>query len=176
MVVGHLRPLILLLVGVLTGLRPLQVEAILLHELAHVRRRDYLINMLQRLIEGLLFYHPAVWWISHVIRAERENCWDDAVIAIHQNRQESASALTALEQKRRPRCGAAMAARGGSLMNRLRRILYPQGPSSAWTPFRAGVLVIMSAAIALGAWQPHVSGLSAAAAQSEHADKYSNWD
>ena len=74
MVMGHLRPVILLPIGLLAGLPPAHVEAILLHELAHVRRHDYLVNLLQRFVEGLFFYHPAVWWISNVIRAERENC------------------------------------------------------------------------------------------------------
>ena len=77
MVLGHFRPVILIPVGVLAGLPAGQIEAILLHELAHIRRFDYLVNVLQRLVEGLLFYHPAVWWISRVIRAERENCCDD---------------------------------------------------------------------------------------------------
>ena len=58
-----------------------QVEAILLHELAHIRRHDYLVNLLQTVAESLLFYHPAVWWISGVIRTERENCCDDLVVA-----------------------------------------------------------------------------------------------
>ncbi len=175
MVVGHLRPLILMPIGVLTGLPVAHVEAILLHELAHVRRHDYLVNTLQRLIEGLLFYHPAVWWISHVIRSERENCCDDTVVAINSNAQEYAFALTALEAKRRPACGVAMAVNGGSLTKRIRRMLYPQTLSGASPFLGAGVLVIMTAVIALGAWQKDVSVPSAAQAQSPHADKYSKW-
>ena len=80
-VIGYLRPAILVPVGLLAGLPAAQVEAILLHELAHIRRHDYLVNLLQMFVEGLLFYHPAVWWISAVIRAERENCCDDVVVA-----------------------------------------------------------------------------------------------
>ena len=102
MLLGHLRPVILVPVGLLAGLPAGQVEAILLHELAHVRRCDYLVNALQRLVEGLFFYHPAVWWISRVIRAERENCCDDVVVEISGNAHEYAVALTALEQNRRP--------------------------------------------------------------------------
>ena len=61
----------------LAGMGPQQLEAILAHELAHIRRHDYLVNLLQTLVETLLFYHPAVWWLSHRIRIERENCCDD---------------------------------------------------------------------------------------------------
>jgi bla regulator protein BlaR1 len=81
-VIGFFRPVILLPIGLLTGLGAQQVEAILIHELAHVRRCDYLVSLLQKFVEGLLFYHPAVWWVSGVIRAERENCCDDVVVAV----------------------------------------------------------------------------------------------
>ena len=80
-VIGYVRPVILMPVGLLAGLPAGQVEAILLHELAHIRRHDYLVNLMQIVVEGLVFYHPAVWWISGVIRAERENCCDDLVVA-----------------------------------------------------------------------------------------------
>ena len=81
-VIGYIRPVILMPIGLLAGLPAGQVEAILLHELAHIRRYDYLVNLAQVFVEGILFYHPAVWWISGVMRAERENCCDDAVISI----------------------------------------------------------------------------------------------
>ena len=80
-VIGHLRPAIIVPLGLLTGLPMDQMEAILLHELAHIRRADYLVNLVQTLLEGLLFYHPAAWWISRVIRTERENCCDDLLVA-----------------------------------------------------------------------------------------------
>ncbi len=73
-VIGWLRPVILLPVSALAGLTPQMMEAILAHELAHIRRHDYLLNMLQTAIETLLFYHPAVWWVGKKIRQERENC------------------------------------------------------------------------------------------------------
>ncbi len=154
-VIGHLRPVILLPVGLLAGLPASQIESILLHELSHVRRHDYLINMFQRSIEGLLFYHPAVWWISSVIRVERENCCDDVVIATNADPREYAVALAALEERR---WGAtqepAVAATGGSLVKRVRRLLgQSEGPSSALTPvFSAGALAL-TAAMTLAAWQ-----------------------
>jgi beta-lactamase regulating signal transducer with metallopeptidase domain len=80
-VIGHLKPVILIPVGLLAGLPNDQVETILLHELAHILRYDYVVNLLQTMTESLLFYHPATWWISSVIRGERENCCDDLVVA-----------------------------------------------------------------------------------------------
>src|SRR5438034_11106483 len=76
-VLGWVRPVILLPASALTGLTPLQLDALLAHELAHVRRYDYLVNLIQSVIETLLFYHPAVWWISGRMRQEREHCCDD---------------------------------------------------------------------------------------------------
>lgn len=81
-VVGFLRPVVLVPLGMLAAMPLSQVEAILLHELAHIRRRDSLVNLLQAVAENFLFFHPAVWWISRVICGEREHCCDDLVIAV----------------------------------------------------------------------------------------------
>ena len=80
--IGWLRPMILLPVSTLAGLEPSQLEAILAHELAHIRRHDYLVNLIQTALETLLFYHPAVWWVSRQIRHEREHCCDDIAVEI----------------------------------------------------------------------------------------------
>jgi hypothetical protein len=80
-VVGVLKPMILLPLTLTSGLSPEQIESVLAHELAHLRRRDHLVNLLQRVIESLLFFHPAVWWVSHRVREEREHCCDDLVVA-----------------------------------------------------------------------------------------------
>jgi beta-lactamase regulating signal transducer with metallopeptidase domain/Leucine-rich repeat (LRR) protein len=80
-VLGWLRPVILLPVGIATGLTPEQLQAVIAHELAHIRRYDYLVNLFQSLAEIILFYHPVVWFISRRIRTERENCCDDIVVA-----------------------------------------------------------------------------------------------
>jgi beta-lactamase regulating signal transducer with metallopeptidase domain len=82
MVIGWLRPVILLPASSVVGLAPSQLEAILAHELAHIRRHDYLVNLFQAWVESLMFYHPAVWWISRCIREERENCCDDLVMGV----------------------------------------------------------------------------------------------
>ena len=152
-VVGYLRPAILIPAGLLTGLAPEQVEAILLHELAHIRRHDYAINVLQTLVEGLLFYHPAVWWVSGVIRAERENCCDDAVVAVVGDARRYAAALAELEW-RRSVGQPALAARGGNLMRRIRRLLEPEGPRSIAGPVLGATLLMASIAAGLLAWQP----------------------
>lgn len=153
-VLGHFRPVILMPLGLLAGLPPAQIEAIFLHELAHIRRHDFLVNLLQRLNEGLLFYHPAVWWISGVMRRERELCCDDAVVSIHSDKQEYARALAALEHHRAAAREAALAATGGNLMNRIRRLLSPQAPSSnAWAPLLASAILVAAVAISAAAWQ-----------------------
>jgi GWxTD domain-containing protein len=158
-VIGHLRPVILMPVGLLNGLPVGQIEAILLHELAHIRRGDYLVNLMQTLMEGLLFYHPAAWWISSVIRAERENCCDDLVVATNGNAHEYASALAALAENRLTMRDAAMAATGGSLVKRIRRLLaQPEGPRGV-APVLSTVILVMTCAVALAAWQtPQQSG------------------
>ena len=99
-VVGWLRPVVLVPVGALGGLPAEYLEALLLHELAHIRRQDYLVNMLQSVAEALLFYHPAVWWVSGHIRAERELCCDDVAVSVFGNALTYASALAHLESCR----------------------------------------------------------------------------
>jgi GWxTD domain-containing protein len=161
LVLGHFRPVVLMPVGLLTGLPAEQIEGILLHELAHVGRCDYLVNLLQRGVEGLLFYHPAVWWMGRVIRAERENCCDDVAVGIGGNVHEYAAALAALEQSRWSGRATALAATGGSLMKRIRRLLYPARPQGAWTPLFAALIVMAVAAATMTAWQTppaHPSG------------------
>jgi beta-lactamase regulating signal transducer with metallopeptidase domain len=121
--VGWLRPVILLPVTALTGLPCDQLEAILAHELAHIRRYDYLVNLVQSAIETLLFYHPAAWWVSGRIRAEREHCCDDLAVHVCGDRLTYVRALAALEEQRKERWILAPSARDGSLLGRIRRLL-----------------------------------------------------
>jgi beta-lactamase regulating signal transducer with metallopeptidase domain len=121
---GWVRPVILLPIAAMASLTPQQVEAILAHELAHVRRHDYAINLLQTLVETLLFYHPAVWWVSNRIRSEREHCCDEIAVAISGDAIGYAKALAELEAWRTPSpTSLAVAATGGPLLDRVRRIL-----------------------------------------------------
>jgi beta-lactamase regulating signal transducer with metallopeptidase domain len=151
-VVGWIKPAVLLPASALAGLSPQQLEAILAHELAHVRRHDYVVNLLQTLVETLLFYHPAVWWLSRRIRAERENCCDDLAVSLCGDPVTYASALADLETLRGG-TSLALAASGGSLLYRVRRLL--GGPPShagrgpAWLAGSAAVMLILG--IFLGA-------------------------
>ncbi len=122
-VLGWLKPVILLPVAALASLSPAQVEAILAHELAHIRRADFVVNLVQTIAETLLFYHPAVWWISARIRAEREHACDDAALAICGDRGLYADALVRLEAGRHDRPLVAPAATGGLMASRVRRVL-----------------------------------------------------
>lgn len=152
LVLGHFRPLILVPVGLLSGLPPSQIEAILLHELAHIRRHDYLFNVLQRLAEGLFFYHPAAWWASAVMRAERENCCDDIAVSVTGNAREYARALAALEQNRLAGYQPAIAATGGILVKRIHRLVYPNRANTGWTSLLAAAVLLTAGAISLAAW------------------------
>ena len=122
-VVGWLRPMILLPVGFLTGLSAEQIEALLVHELAHICRHDYLVSVLQAITEAVFFYHPAVWWVSKQIRVEREHCCDDLAVAIAGNPILYARALSLLEERRSNTPLIALAANGGVLTMRIQRIL-----------------------------------------------------
>src|SRR5262249_17738290 len=122
-VVGWLRPVVLLPSATLLGLTPEQLEAVLAHELAHVRRHDYLVNLAQSLVETVLFYHPAVWWVSSRIRHERELCCDDLAVRSCGDALCYARALTRLERLRIASPELAMGAAGGPLLFRVRRLM-----------------------------------------------------
>jgi beta-lactamase regulating signal transducer with metallopeptidase domain len=134
--VGWIKPVVILPTAALAGLTPLQLEALLAHELAHIRRHDYLVNLLQSAVETVLFYHPAVWWVSAEVRAAREQCCDDLAVGIC-DRLVYATALAELAAMANvPRL--ALAAADGSLVERIRRVLgQPVKPSdqrTAWLP------------------------------------------
>jgi uncharacterized protein (TIGR03435 family) len=142
-VIGWLRPCILLPVTALTGLSEPQIEAILAHELAHIRRQDYLLNLLQSAIESVLFYHPAVWWVSRQIRIEREHCCDDIAVAVCGSAVEYAAALAELEEIRGEDPEPALAATGGELLGRIRRLVGQQDrPSHSLGTVAAAALVL----------------------------------
>ena len=122
LVVGWLRPMILLPSSVISGLSVKQLEMILAHELAHIRRHDYLVNLLQSVIETLLFYHPGVWWVSHQIRKEREHCCDDLAVKVCGGDKQSYARTLAELDDLRPNFSLAQAVSGGSLLNRIIRL------------------------------------------------------
>ena len=147
-IAGWWRPVVLLPVEVVTGLPVEHVSAILMHELVHIRRSDALINGLQTVAETLLFYHPAVWWLTRQIRCERENCVDDMVVATLGDRLAYARALTAVAETCRPGSSSLVAADGGELKRRIVRILGTsecpeQRPrQSAWVPTLVSLLLL----------------------------------
>jgi bla regulator protein BlaR1 len=97
-VVGHLKPVILIPVGLLAGLPAEQVEAILLHELAHIKRNDYFVNLLQNIAEAVFFFNPGLLWISSLLREERENCCDDIALQQTNNKMELVQALISFKE------------------------------------------------------------------------------
>ncbi len=128
MVVGHLKPILLVPVALLSSLPPEQLEAIIAHELAHVRRRDYLVNVLQSFVELLFFYHPAVRWLSEVVRQEREKCCDDLAVSLSGDTIAYAKALAEAEafQHASGTMMMAFAQRRGNLLTRIERLVYPR--------------------------------------------------
>jgi|GEM_PF-3476857 len=146
-VIGWLKPVILLPASCLTGLTGEQLEALLAHELAHIKRYDYLVNILQTIVEILGFYHPAVWWVSHRIRLERENCCDDLAVGISGGSLSYARALTTLAEIHTRRPDLALTAAGGSLFHRIRRLagIEPApGPRPGWAPSIIALLFILA--------------------------------
>lgn len=149
-VVGCLRPVILLPASALTGLSSDQLEAVLAHELAHIRRYDYLVNMLQTVVEIVGFYHPAVWWISHKMRIERENCCDDLAVSICGDKVGYARALTSMEEIRLAQGELVIAASGGNLFTRISRLVGNESAGKArlgWAPVVLSALLIIALAI-----------------------------
>jgi beta-lactamase regulating signal transducer with metallopeptidase domain len=155
MAAGWLRPLVLLPAGALLRLPPEQVEAVLAHELAHIRRYDYLINLFQTAVETLLFYHPAVWWVGRRIREERELCCDDIAVAATGDAIVYARALVELETLSRRAPQMVLAATGGSLLHRVRRLLgAPSRPRRHPSFGLAGVLGMLALVAAWACAQP----------------------
>ena len=149
-VIGWFRPVVLLPISALTGFSQEQLQAVIAHELAHIKRFDGFVNLFQVVVESLLFYHPAVWWLNRRIRAERENCCDDAAIALCGNPLEYARALTLMEE-RRAAPALAMAANSSPLAARIRRLLgAPSLNSGLRTLGLAAAILCLSAAVLAG--------------------------
>ncbi len=124
MVIGHLKPIILLPIGLASGLTNQQLEAILAHELAHIRRFDFVINLIQSVFEILYFFNPSIWFISSQIRKERENCCDDFAIEMTGDKMLLAKALTQIENHRvEPSLAMAFGRKKYQLLERVKRIL-----------------------------------------------------
>ena len=128
LVIGFLKPIILLPVGMINALSSEEVEAILAHEIAHITRNDYLLNLIQSFIEVLMYFNPIVWWFSAWIKEEREFCCDDLAVKITGSSILYAKALVTLQEKQKIKYGYSQLAMGlfknkKSLLNRVSRIL-----------------------------------------------------
>ncbi|WP_229426920.1 M56 family metallopeptidase [Massilia atriviolacea] len=130
--IGTLRPLVLIPASLMTGMPPDLLEALLAHELAHIRRFDYLVNLAQNAAEIVLFYHPAVWWISGRIRVEREQIADDLAARHLGEPRRLARALSELERLQFSSHHLALAASGGDLVARVRRLVKPARQALDW--------------------------------------------
>jgi bla regulator protein BlaR1 len=140
MMMGYFKPVILFPLGLVNRLSPAEVEAILTHELAHIARRDWLFNLIQAFIEAVFYYHPAVWWISGIVRTERENCCDDIAVSMAGNRMLYAKTLVQVQEwaKKAAAPQLALAIHGSTsllrprpmLLERIRRVLNQPQPKS----------------------------------------------
>ncbi|HXJ47357.1 MAG TPA: M56 family metallopeptidase [Candidatus Dormibacteraeota bacterium] len=146
-VIGWFRPVILLPVRALTGLTEDQIEAVIVHELAHIRRFDAFVNLFQAVVESLLFFHPAVWWLNKRVRIERENCCDDVAVAACGNHLGYARALTTMEEWRATPAFS-LAANGSPLAARISRILGLRHAAENRTAGLGASFVCFAAAIA----------------------------
>jgi beta-lactamase regulating signal transducer with metallopeptidase domain len=149
LVAGWLKPMVLIPAAALVRLPPAQLEALILHELAHVRRLDAIANLIQTVVETALFYHPAVWWVSRQVRIEREHCCDDLAVAAVKDPALYVCALQAIEALRAAPSGV-LAANGGDLRSRAARILglaaAPERPALSRT---AAILILTAAGLAM---------------------------
>jgi D-alanyl-D-alanine endopeptidase (penicillin-binding protein 7) len=152
---GWWRPVVLVPASLVAGMPPHLLEALLAHELGHVRRHDYLVNLLQNVIEALLFYHPAVWWISTRIRAEREQIADDFAARHLGEPRRLALALSELEKLQFSSHHLAQAANGGDLMARIRRLLCPDAQALNW---KAAIPVLGLAVVCAASAHTPVNG------------------
>ncbi len=156
--IGWLKPLVIIPTSAFLHLAPHELETIIKHELIHIRRYDYLVNVIQSYVETAFFYHPGVWWISAVVRREREFACDDAVVQSSEDKFTYARALANLEQFRlsasskQPRL--TLAASGGKLTERIRRIVEPKNNfrASRSIPLAVGFVVLFVTAVMINAF------------------------
>lgn len=146
---GWWRPVVLMPAALVARMPPELLEALLAHELAHVRRHDFLINLLQNVVEILLFYHPAVWWLSRRIRHERELVADGIAANLTGEPRRLALALSELEKMQFASQRLALAADGGDLAQRIRQLVLPQRQRGNW---KAVLATLGLAAACLGGY------------------------
>lgn len=150
-VIGWLSPVVLIPLGALDTLPPEQLRAVLAHELAHIRRHDYLVNLLQLLLESTLFFHPAVWWIGARLRDEREYCCDDLAVAACGDPLTFARALSTLDALRKPEplpSALPVSSQGGPLLKRITRLVDQTPRRSAGLLMSSTLAMLMLSTVA----------------------------
>lgn len=149
MVIGHLKPIILIPIGLVNALSPREVEAILVHELAHISRKDFMVNLLQSLMEVVFFFNPAVLWMSLIIKAERENCCDDIAIEQTSSKVNYIRALVACQEYHNtaPTYSIALKSNKGQLLARVKRLL--ESTESSLNLIQKAILTICLASVIL---------------------------
>ena len=154
-VIGFIKPVVLLPVGLATGLTTKQIEAILAHELAHVKRFDYLVNLIQSLVEVVYFFHPALWWLSSRVRAEREHCCDDVAVQVCGDKLAFARALAEVEAFRQsPALAMAFASKKGMMLQRVKRVLgVTEKPQRRMSPNVLVLFVLLVFGVSVYAFQ-----------------------
>lgn len=141
LVIGHFKPVILIPLGMITAIKPREIEMMLLHELAHIKRLDFLVNILQHVLELLFFFNPAVLWISALIRKERENCCDEMVLQVSMEKQSYIQALLSFREYQLNVPAYAMAfAKESNLISRVKRMVYQK--NTALSSMEKGCLLL----------------------------------
>lgn len=171
MAVGVVRPLVLIPAAWATEMPLEMLEAVIAHELAHLRRRDLWVNLLQRIAEAVLFYHPAIWWLSRRLRQERELCADALAVAATGRRLEYAEALEQVARWHQADVGPALAAfmRGEKNMRLLERVRNVLGINAAGEGSRLWPAGLVILALPLGLWALSL-GLNTAVADDERKE------
>jgi len=159
MTAGWIKPIILLPVGMLANMPVAHIEMIVLHELAHIRRHDYLLNLMQSVLEIVFFFHPAIWWMSESVRREREHCCDDKVVRLKGDPLTYAKALHAAAAAVRtpgsgpilvPKTGLAVTGSDGELLERIHRILNREMKNTIYsTRFAASAVLVLGLSVLL---------------------------
>lgn len=153
--IGMFRPLVLMPIGLVNGLNTEQVACILAHELAHIRRHDFLVNILQSVVETLLFFNPMVWWLSRHIREERELCCDDIAVGLTGDKRQLAYTLAKLEEWRMevPSLALGFNSAPNKAIARIRRLIGQEGPTKVITKGWTSI-ALLTTMITLVAFRP----------------------
>src|SRR4030095_8894813 len=153
--IGYFKPVVLVPLGLLTHLSPAQAEAVLLHELAHIKRKDYLVNLIQSFVDAIFFFNPAFIWLSSMIRQEREKCCDDMVIKYTKNQQTYLEALVSFQEMNLSSSYAmAIGTRKYYLLNRVKRILTRKNSRLSMKETASLAIGVLMIAIVFMAFRP----------------------